>query len=188
MGQSNLDVRTIYEDAQHNIWVGYSGGIVVLNPLTMEIIRHYNTENSELQSDFIRSIAQDEKGRFWIGTFGDGLGIYTPDLQKIKTFTQRDGFCSNTVNQIIQDKQKRMWIGTGEGLVCFLSTDELNYMTYQRKDGLINTNICAIAEDKKEISGLVTTKVSAVMLQAKTVFTTMVTLMMYRREVSQAVA
>lgn len=187
MGQSNQDVRTIYEDAQHNIWVGYSGGIVVLNPLTMEIIRHYNTENSELQSNFIRSIAQDEKGRFWIGTFGDGLGIYTPDLQKIKTFTQRDGFCSNTINQIIQDKQKRMWIGTGEGLVCFLSTDELNYKTYQRKDGLINTNICAIAEDKKEISGLVTTKGSAVMLQAKTVFTTMVTLMMYRREVSQAV-
>lgn len=149
MGQSNQDVRTIYEDAQHNIWVGYSGGIVVLNPLTMEIIRHYNTENSELQSNFIRSIAQDEKGRFWIGTFGDGLGIYTPDLQKIKTFTQRDGFCSNTINQIIQDKQKRMWIGTGEGLVCFLSTDELNYKTYQRKDGLINTNICAIAEDKK---------------------------------------
>ena len=84
MGQSNLDVRTIYEDTQHNIWVGYSGGIVILNPLTMEIIRHYNTENSELQSDFIRSIAQDEKGRFWIGTFGDGLGIYTPDLQKSK--------------------------------------------------------------------------------------------------------
>ena len=149
MGQSNLDVRTIYEDAQHNIWVGYSGGIVVLNPLTMKIIQHYNTDNSELHSDFIRSIAQDEKGRFWIGTFGDGLGIYTPDLQKIKTFTQRDGFCSNTINQIIQDKQKRMWIGTGEGLVCFLSTDELNYKTYQRKDGLINTNICAITEDKK---------------------------------------
>lgn len=84
MGQSNLDVRTIYEDTQHNIWVGYSGGIVILNPLTMEIIRHYNTENSELQSDFIRSIAQDEKGRFWIGSFGDGLGIYTPDLQKSK--------------------------------------------------------------------------------------------------------
>ena len=39
MGQSNLDVRTIYEDTQHNIWVGYSGGIVILNPLTMEIIR-----------------------------------------------------------------------------------------------------------------------------------------------------
>ena len=148
-GQSNLDVRTIYEDGQHNIWVGYSGGIVVLNPLTMKIIQHYNTDNSELHSDFIRSIAQDEKGRFWIGTFGDGLGIYTPDLQKIKTFTQRDGFCSNTINQIIQDKQKRMWIGTGEGLVCFLSTNELNYKTYQRKDGLINTNICAITEDKK---------------------------------------
>ena len=149
MGQYNQDVRTIYEDTQHNIWVGYSGGIIVLNPLNMEIIRHYNTENSELHSDFVRSIAQDEKGRFWIGTFGDGLGVYTPDLQQIKTFVQREGFCSNTVNQIIQDKHKRMWIGTGEGLVCFPSTNVLTYKTYQRKDGLTNTNICAITEDKK---------------------------------------
>ena len=149
IGQSNQDVRTIYEDTQHNIWVGYSGGIIVLNPVNMEIIRHYNTGNSELHSDFVRSIAQDEKGRFWIGTFGDGLGVYTPDLKRLRTFVQRDGFCSNTINQIIQDKQKRMWIGTGEGLVCFPSTDASTYKTYQRKDGLINTNICAITEDKK---------------------------------------
>ena len=88
MGQYNQDVRTIYEDTQHNIWVGYSGGIIVLNPLNMEIIRHYNTENSELHSNFVRSIAQDEKGRFWIGTFGDGLGVYTPDLQKSRPLSK----------------------------------------------------------------------------------------------------
>lgn len=64
MGQSNQDVRTIYEDSRHNIWVGYSGGIIVLNPLNMEIIRHYHTGNSELHSNFVRAIAQDEKGRF----------------------------------------------------------------------------------------------------------------------------
>lgn len=96
----------------------------------------------KLHSNFVRSIAQDEKGRFWIGTFGDGLGVYTPDLQKIKTFVQRDGFCSNTVNQIIQDKHKRMWIGTGEGLVCFPSTDALTYKTYQRKDGYQYKYLC----------------------------------------------
>lgn len=89
MGQSNQDVRTIYEDSRHNIWVGYSGGIIVLNPLNMEIIRHYHTGNSELHSNFVRAIAQDEKGRFWIGTFGDGLGVYSPDLQLIQTFVQR---------------------------------------------------------------------------------------------------
>lgn len=151
MGQSNLDIRTIYEDTQHNIRVGYSGGIIVLNPLNMEVIKHFDINNSELQSNFVRAIAQDEKGRYWIGTFGDGLGVYTPDMKLIKTFVQRDGFCSNTINQIIRDRQNRMWIGTGEGLVCFLSSsaDELNYRTYQRKDGLVNTNICAITEDKK---------------------------------------
>lgn len=148
MGQSNLDIRTIYEDNEHNIRVGYSGGIIVLNPQNMEVIRHYNIKNSELHSDFVRAIAQDDKGRYWIGTFGDGVGLYTPDMHLIKTFNQYYGFCSNTINQIIQDKQKRMWIGTGEGLVCFPSPEELTYKTYQRKDGLVNTSICAINEDK----------------------------------------
>lgn len=151
MGQSNLDIRTIYEDGHHNIWVGYSGGIIVLNPLNMEVIQHFNTDNSSLHSNFVRSITQDDKGRFWIGSFGDGLGVYTPDLQQIKTFTvQQDGFCSNTINQIIQDRQKRMWIGTGEGLVCFPSPDDLTYKTYQRKDGLINTHIRAVTKDNND--------------------------------------
>lgn len=148
MGQSNLDIRTIYEDNEHNIRVGYSEGIIVINPINMEVIRHYNRSNSELHSNFVRTITQDEKGRYWIGTFDDGVGLYTADMHLIQTFNQYYGFCSNTINQIIQDKQKRMWIGTGEGLVCFTSPEELIYKTYQRKDGLINTNIRAINEDK----------------------------------------
>lgn len=42
----------------------------------MKIIQHYNTDNSELHSDFIRSIAQDEKGRF-------GLELSETDLAYI---------------------------------------------------------------------------------------------------------
>lgn len=149
MNQSNIDVRAIYEDNNQNIWIGYSGGIVMLNPQNQTVVKHYDMQNSELHSNFIRTISQDEKGRFWIGTFGDGLGVYTPDMRLIKMFVQREGFCSNTINQIIQDKIKRMWIATGEGLVCFPSTDSLGYKVYQRKDGLTNTNICAITEDRK---------------------------------------
>lgn len=145
----HLDVRTFYEDGQHNIWIGTSEGIFVLNPERMEVIRHYHAGNSELDSNFIRSIAQDEKGRFWIGTFGDGLGIYTPDFRRIKRFIQREKFCSNTINHIYQDSLRRMWVATGEGLVCFPSAETLTYKTFQRKDGLVNTCIQAITEDRQ---------------------------------------
>ena len=143
------DVRAFYEDKQHNMWLGCSDGIYVLDPNTMEIIKHYHTSNSELHGNFVRSITQDAKGQFWIGAFGDGLGVYTPDFRLVKRFVQRDGFCSNTINQIYQDSRQRMWIATGEGLVCFPSNDNTTYKTYQRKDGLINTYIQAITEDQK---------------------------------------
>ena len=114
----------------------------------MEVIQHYHTGNSELHGNFIRSIAQDDKGRFWIGTFGDGMGVYSPDFHLVRKYIQREGFCSNTINQIYRDKQERMWIATGDGLVCFNSPDDPDYKTYQRKDGLVNTCIQAITEDQ----------------------------------------
>lgn len=149
MNRSHLDVRTFYEDEQHHIWIGSAEGIFVLDPDQRKVIRHYHTGNSELHGNFIRSIAQDEKGRFWIGTFGDGLGIYTPDFRRIKTFVQREKFCSNTINHLYQDRLQRMWVATGEGLVCFPSAEIETYQTYQRKDGLVNTCIQAITEDQK---------------------------------------
>lgn len=148
MGKSNLDVRTFYEDSQHRIWIGCNEGIFVYNPEKMEVVQHYHTGNSELHGNFIRSITQDEKGRFWIGTFGDGMGIYSPDFHLVKKYIQREGFCSNTINQIYRDRQKRMWIATGDGLVCFNSPDDPDYKTYQRKEGLVNTCIQAITEDQ----------------------------------------
>ena len=148
MGKSNLDVRVFYEDNRHRIWIGCSEGIFVYNPDNMEVIQHYHTGNSELHGNFIRSIAQDDKGRFWIGTFGDGMGVYSPDFHLVRKYIQREGFCSNTINQIYRDKQERMWIATGDGLVCFNSPDDPDYKTYQRKDGLVNTCIQAITEDQ----------------------------------------
>lgn len=149
LGISNLDVRIFYEDDQHRIWIGSNKGIFVYDMNMMEVIHHYHTGNSDLQGNLVRSIIQDEKGRFWIGTFGDGLGIYTPDFKLIKKFIQREGFCSNTINHIYQDAQKKVWVATGEGLVCFYSLEDLNFKTYRRKDGLVNTHIKALTEDKE---------------------------------------
>ncbi|NMA72757.1 MAG: response regulator [Bacteroidales bacterium] len=149
MGITNLDVRTFYEDNQRRIWMGSNKGIYVYDMNKMEIICHYHTGNSDLQGNLIRSIIQDEKGRFWVGTFGDGLAIYSPDFKLVKNFIRREGFCSNTINHIYQDSQKRVWVATGEGLVCFDSSNDLSHKTYRRKDGLINTHIKAITEDQE---------------------------------------
>lgn len=149
MGRANLDIRTFCEDNQHRIWIGCSEGIYIYDPDKMEVIQHYHSGNSELHGNLIRTIEQDDKGRFWIGTFGDGMGVYSPDFHLIKHYIQREGFCSNTINQIYEDKEKRIWVATGDGLVCFRSPEDTDYQTYQRKDGFANTFIQAITEDQQ---------------------------------------
>lgn len=98
--------------------------------------------------NLVRSIAQDDKGRFWIGTFGGGIGVYTPQMQLIKKFNQYEGFCSNTINSIYLSKSKQVWVATGEGLVCFPTSDSFDYQIFQREEGLPNTHIRAITEDE----------------------------------------
>lgn len=144
----HLDIRVFYEDKQHNIWIGSSDGIFVFSLAEKKFTHHYNTTNSKLPENLIRSIAQDGEGRFWVGTFGGGMGVYTPNFKQIKSFGQHMGFCSNTINHILCDSKKRMWIATGEGLVCFPSPKTFKHVTYQRKEGLPNTHIRAISEDR----------------------------------------
>lgn len=142
------DVRCFYEDNHKNIWIGTHRGIFVYSLVEKKVVRHYDTSNCQLPENFLRSIAQDDKGRFWIGTFGGGIGVYTPDLKLIKKFNQYEGFCSNTINQIFRSSKGRMWIATGEGLVCFPSTSSFKYEVFLREEGLTNTHVRAVMEDK----------------------------------------
>lgn len=143
-----VDIRAFYEDKFKNIWIGTNKGIFVLSLANKEVIHHYDTSNSQLPENFVRSITQDNKGRYWIGTFGGGIGIYSPDMQLVKKFNQYEGFCSNTINQIYRSSKGEMWVATGEGLVRFPSTDSFDYQVFQRKEGLPNTHIRAVMEDK----------------------------------------
>ena len=143
-----LDIRTFYEDQEKNIWIGTHKGIYVFSLSKKKVVKHYNTLNCQLPENLVRSIAQDDKGRFWIGTFGGGIGVYTPQMQLIKKFNQYEGFCSNTINSIYLSKSKQVWVATGEGLVCFPTSDSFDYQIFQREEGLPNTHIRAITEDE----------------------------------------
>ena len=147
-GEKNQDVRCLFEDKEHRMWVGTHLGAFVLDVKTQKILAHYNQEKDSLPENLVRSINQDNQGRIWIGTFGQGLAVFTPTMKRIATFSEQEGFCSNTINYIFKDSRGEMWIGTGEGLVCFHNSASLQYTVYGREDGLENTFIRAITEDE----------------------------------------
>ena len=128
-----LDVRVFYEDKNKKIWIGTHAGVFVVDLASKKVIHHYDTSNSQLLENFVRSIAQDSEGRFWIGTFGGGVGIYTPDMQLVRKFNQYEGFCSNTINQIYRSSKGQIGLPPVRGWYVFLRPAILTIRFFKEK-------------------------------------------------------
>ncbi len=143
----NQDVRCFFEDKSGFIWVGTNTGIYIIDPDSHETIRHYSNQDYLLPENLVRSINQDNNGCIWVGTFGQGMAVYTSEMKEIIRLNEQNGFCSNMINHSFKDSHHNMWMATGEGLVCFFNSDPAEYKIFQRNDGLHNTFIRAISED-----------------------------------------
>ena len=83
-----------------------------------------------IENEQVRCLFKDEQGFLWVGTFGGGVLVYSPDFKMIKHFYTAEQFPSNTINSIYGDSKKRIWVATGEGLVCFPSPNNMKYQVY----------------------------------------------------------
>jgi signal transduction histidine kinase/ligand-binding sensor domain-containing protein/AraC-like DNA-binding protein len=148
VGKGSLsEIHYFYEDSRGSIWVGTNCGIYVLNALTMAVEAHYDDRNSPLPEPFIRSICQDWHGRYWVGTFGGGLVLLSPDMKLIRRFYVSNNFCSNTINHIIQGLNDKIWVATGDGVVCFDASNPTRYRCYNEADGLLSSKAQSLAQD-----------------------------------------
>lgn len=60
----------------------------------------------------IRSIFQDSKGNYWVGT--NGAGVYRFDTKNLTQFTVENGLADNQVISIQEDPLGNLWFGTGK--------------------------------------------------------------------------
>lgn len=141
--QSTQDVRSLFEDAEGIIWVGTSEGVYQIDRDSKKIINHINVPDN-----LVRTVIKDKKGQLWIGSFGGGIFLCTPQGKRLKEFNTFLHFPSNTINQLFEDSSGRIWAATGEGLIQFENIPPWKYKVYQRNEGLANSYIWAITEDK----------------------------------------
>ena len=78
--QADLAVQPLAIQSDGSLWIGTTGGLVVIHPgpggsgYTSEV---FNTANSPLVTNSVRSLAFDERGRLWIATT-EGLQQFDP--------------------------------------------------------------------------------------------------------------
>ena len=85
------DIRSLYEDNQHMLWIGTSRGIYKVDLADKKVVGHYEFENN-----LVRCVMKDSRGRLWVGSFGSGLGMGDSGLQDVKLFNTKNQFPSNT--------------------------------------------------------------------------------------------
>lgn len=64
----------------------------------------------------IRSIFQDRKKRYWIGSEYDGIAVRNE--QRWRRLTQHDGLAGNEIKVVVEDCDGQFWLGSNTGLTC----------------------------------------------------------------------
>jgi ligand-binding sensor domain-containing protein len=92
--------------------------------------------NTAYNPNYIVSIAADEDGTVWVGTWGGGLAHF--DGKQFRNYTTKDGLPGNHVFMLHKAKNGDMWIGTNAGLAK-KTGDKYEVLT--TSDGLFSNTI-----------------------------------------------
>ena len=133
-------VRAIFQDASGKVWISnvlqglqyydhqaYLAGDDYFKNFTdqkgyynLSETRTYDYLDKNKILDSVQSIAQDDDGILWFGTFTRGLWRYNPKANSQKGeeelihYTEETGLPHNTVKTIYKDKSGRLLFGIGE--------------------------------------------------------------------------
>lgn len=149
----------IFEDSHGTLYIGnWNGGLINFNPETEEfkIARHNAAQPGSLSSDITHFFFEGKNGLLWFCTMGGGVNVYNPSDGKFRSFTTKDGLCSNFVTAMTSDNNGNLWVGTQNGISCFLPPDDpfaattsIRFRNYNRSDGLPDNKMAMSAAYKQ---------------------------------------
>ncbi|MGI8639017.1 MAG: ligand-binding sensor domain-containing protein [Pyrinomonadaceae bacterium] len=98
------------------------------------------TENNLLTDNFVSALAFDNNENLWLGTFRNGIDVFTKDGKKLKHLE------SETIREInfLQSQNDTMFAATSSGLMRFkndFSSDDLT-----KTDGLLSNSVTHFAD------------------------------------------
>jgi len=140
-------VDCIFQTGDGYIWVGTEGGLARFSGKEFTV---FSTDNTgAIKSNWIRVLAEDSRGNFWIGTYGGGL-VYQKNGQFFN-LTAADGLSGKSISSIFEDKAGKLWIGTFDGGIDRLTfrDGKARFTHFSVKNGLSSQKIWCITGDKQ---------------------------------------
>ena len=125
---ADLNINSIIEDSQKNIWIATFGDALFLLPASqrkqMKFLHYKNDEYNQysISANHLMAAYQDRSGILWIGNFDKGLDKF--DVVKGNKFfhyrkqrDQENSLASESVTAILVDDEQNLWVGnSGKGM------------------------------------------------------------------------
>lgn len=113
------DIVQIFEDSQHNIWIGtFGGGIQLLakNQLNYDRFKHFSIVNG-LSNNEVFGIEEDVLGFLWFST-ENGLSRLNPKTLTFENFNKSNGLSSDefSENTALRTQKGKLIFGSSKGI------------------------------------------------------------------------
>lgn len=118
-GLPSNSTRALFRDSRGWLWIGTDAGVCWYdgNKFTELDV------NRILSGSKVWAIAEDEKGRMWFGTYGEGIYIY--DGKEIKQLSHENGLFSDKVRCLKFFPDYGLMIAGGNGGITYFRNDTL---------------------------------------------------------------
>ncbi|GAB2823106.1 ligand-binding sensor domain-containing protein [Ferruginibacter profundus] len=122
--QYNYKIFSLLQDKEQNIWIGTDRGISIFNPYRQyfKTIRHEEDNPQSIPKSEIQSFIQLSNGDIYIGTWGNGIGVYDSNFNFKKNILFAGPGENNFVWSFQQMTPDTLWIGCQHGYLNIYNT------------------------------------------------------------------
>jgi signal transduction histidine kinase/ligand-binding sensor domain-containing protein len=114
---SQDEVLCIYQDRFDGLWIGTNwGGLNKFDKISGTFDRYYYPK---LGFTCISSLAEENTGNLWIGTYNTGMCLFDIKTGAVKFVMEKERLINNTIVSTIKDDTGNLWSGTDNGLTRF---------------------------------------------------------------------
>lgn len=153
---SDNRIRSIYIDRQQNCWLGTQYGLGVwLSDNTGVTFDEIIIDGKRLEPSSMIDIAEDDTGRIWVATIGNGIISVEGDPWRkegltFRNYTAENGKISaHTINVLHYDTFGRLWAGAENGRLYLYDKVSDSFIDKSPQFSILGTLISSIREDRQ---------------------------------------